>query len=237
MQGPINKEPDDKLDPSNKPTGIRKLYVLDSNNFLIVVIDIKLDDLFFSIINFIISNKIPVNPAISVHETAIVAASTSEKSLSMSNPFSSINANSNFCEYVDKKNLNESGSNNDSLSRNCPARRYISSRSCDCIIEKNINTLNTTTASIVNSSTFSLTFVFVLNLFYLLICFKTNSILTWCFMFVLNVVMCKNLVFFALILSLSHFVLTKFKVKVKLKNKKRIKARVALSKKKKYMTF
>ena len=56
-------------------------------------------------------------------------------------------------------------------------------------------------------------------------------------MFVLNVVMCKNLVFFALILSLSHFVLTKFKVKVKLKNKKRIKARVALSKKKKYMTF
>ena len=38
VQGPINKEPDDKLDPANKPTGIRKLYVLDSNNFLIVVI-------------------------------------------------------------------------------------------------------------------------------------------------------------------------------------------------------
>jgi len=41
VQGPINREPEEKLDPeskkgSNSPTGIRRLYVLDSNNLFVV---------------------------------------------------------------------------------------------------------------------------------------------------------------------------------------------------------
>lgn len=44
VQGPINREPDDKLDPSLKQqqssSGIRRLYVVDSNNLIVVVIDI-----------------------------------------------------------------------------------------------------------------------------------------------------------------------------------------------------
>ena len=45
MQGPINKEPDEKLDPDSKknatPTsGIRRLYVLNPNNFIAIVVDL-----------------------------------------------------------------------------------------------------------------------------------------------------------------------------------------------------
>lgn len=44
VQGPINREPDDKLDPSlrqssQQASGIRRLYVVDSNNLIVVVID------------------------------------------------------------------------------------------------------------------------------------------------------------------------------------------------------
>ena len=48
VQGPINKEPEEKLDPSVKqqqPSGIRRLYVFDSNNYFVVVVDVKLEDL------------------------------------------------------------------------------------------------------------------------------------------------------------------------------------------------
>ena len=48
VQGPINKEPEEKLDPSAKqqqPSGIRRLYVFDSNNHCVVVVDVKLEDL------------------------------------------------------------------------------------------------------------------------------------------------------------------------------------------------
>ena len=49
MQGPINKEPEDKLDPSSKasqsPSGIRRLYVVvvDSKKFIAIVVDLQLD--------------------------------------------------------------------------------------------------------------------------------------------------------------------------------------------------
>lgn len=48
VQGPINREPEEKLDPSLKnqaasssssTSGIRRLYVVDSNNLIVVVID------------------------------------------------------------------------------------------------------------------------------------------------------------------------------------------------------
>lgn len=39
VQGPINREPEEKLDPASKQSqsGIRRLYVTDSNNILLVV--------------------------------------------------------------------------------------------------------------------------------------------------------------------------------------------------------
>ena len=49
VQGPINKEPEDKLDPSTKasqsPSGIRRLYVVvvDSKKFIAIVVDLQLD--------------------------------------------------------------------------------------------------------------------------------------------------------------------------------------------------
>ena len=43
MQGPINREPEEKLDPTLKQqqssSGIRRLYVVDSNNLIVVVIE------------------------------------------------------------------------------------------------------------------------------------------------------------------------------------------------------
>ncbi len=47
VQGPINREPEEKMDPESKkgsssPTGIRRLYVLDSNN--LIQVDLKLLD-------------------------------------------------------------------------------------------------------------------------------------------------------------------------------------------------
>lgn len=217
VQGPINKEPDDKLDPANKPTGIRKLYVLDSNNFLIVVIDIKLDELFFSIINFIISNKInsqtPTTNLPAITRSVIAPINSSVQT------------------------------------RNCPIRRYISSRSCDSIVEKNkyrptnnttTNTTTKTTTTTINKTNglLSLTIVMLLNLFYLIICLKTNTILYSCFMLMFNVLMCKKVVYFVLVLTFSHLIMKKFRVKVKLKNKKRIRNKGGVfSKKKKFLTF
>ena len=254
MQGPINKEPDEKLDPANKPTGIRKLYVLDSNNYLIVVIDIKLDELFFSIINFIISNKInTLTPTLANESSNAIALITS-------------NQKQNLFEYESKKCLKELEENRNTLSnpslksgkmQSCQIRRYISSRSCDSLIEKYTNrpnnnnnnsnnnttpTTNTTTTTAITTkctnSSFSLIVVVLLNIFYLLFCLKTNTILISCFMFMFNVLMCKKVIYFVLLLTFSHFVMTRFRVKVKLKNKKRTKAKgVIFSKKKKFMTF
>ena len=255
MQGPINKEPDEKLDPANKPTGIRKLYVLDSNNYLIVVIDIKLDELFFSIINFIISNKInTLTPTLANESSNAIAVITSSQK-------------QNLFEYESKKCLKELEDNTNTLSnpsfksskmRSCQIRRYISSRSCDSLIEKYTNrpnnnnnnnsnnnttpTTNTTsttaTTTKCTNSSFSLIVVALLNIFYLLFCLKTNTILISCFMFMFNVLMCKKVIYFVLLLTFSHFVMTRFRVKVKLKNKKKTKAKgVIFSKKKKFMTF
>lgn len=237
MQGPINKEPDEKLDPANKPTGIRKLYVLDSNNFLIVVIDIKVDDLFFSIINFIISNKIN-----SLTPTA--------NSISSSNLYeykNGVEDNSTLIPAITSSDLYPS--NNSVKTRSCPIRRYISSRSCDCILEKNKNRPNNTTTNITTITTktttnnktnsfLSLIVVMLLNLFYLVICLKTNTILFSCFMLMFNVLMCKKVVYFVLLLIFSHLMMTRFRVKVKLKNKKRIRVKGGIfSKKKKFLTF
>jgi hypothetical protein len=246
VQGPINKEPDEKLDPANKPTGIRKLYVLDSNNYLIVVIDIKLDELFFSIINFIINNKINTpTPTMANESSNAIALITSSKK-------------QNLFEYESKKCLKELEVNANALSnpsfkssqiRSCQIRRYISSRSCDSLIEKYTNRPNnnnntttitntTTTTTKSTNSSFSLIVVVLLNIFYLLFCLKTNTILISCFMFMFNVLMCKKVIYFVLLLTFSHFVMTRFRVKVKLKNKKRTKAKgVIFSKKKKFMTF
>lgn len=53
MQGPINKEPEEKLDPSNKQnqtttSGIRRLYVVDSysttTNLIVVLVDLCLNN-------------------------------------------------------------------------------------------------------------------------------------------------------------------------------------------------
>jgi hypothetical protein len=64
VQGPMPKEPDEKVDPSSNKannlstasTGIRRLYVLDSNNFIIVVFNLQIDDFICSITNFFLSN-------------------------------------------------------------------------------------------------------------------------------------------------------------------------------------
>ena len=46
VQGPINKEPEEKLETGNKqdqPSGIRRLYVIDYSNFVTIVIHLPLD--------------------------------------------------------------------------------------------------------------------------------------------------------------------------------------------------
>lgn len=53
VQGPINREPEEKLDPSLKQqqqqqSGIRRLYVVDSNNLIVVVIDSYFISSFFT---------------------------------------------------------------------------------------------------------------------------------------------------------------------------------------------
>ena len=120
VQGPINKEPEEKLDPDNKPTGIRKLYVLDSNNFLIVVIDLKIETLFYSIINFILNNKINSTPTSFSNTTTTNTTTATNMTTTTSTPHpistnnvTSSNKKRSMCQGNNKRDLYEYLENND----------------------------------------------------------------------------------------------------------------------------
>ena len=83
MQGPINREPEEKLDPTLKQqqssSGIRRLYVVDSNNLIVVVIE------YYFIISSSssITNTSPTNYQ-STNTTPNISTSTESKMSSFS---------------------------------------------------------------------------------------------------------------------------------------------------------
>lgn len=130
MQGPINREPEDKLDPSQKQqqqnqTGIRRLYVVDSNNLIVVVIDS-----YFIISSYITTTTIKNNDSSS--------SLTPSSSSSLSKPLQ-LSTTITTSPLVDScKALNANNDDNSNEENDDVIKRIDSSKLCLCILLFNI---------------------------------------------------------------------------------------------------
>lgn len=226
MQGPINREPDEKLDPSNSKqnpatSGIRRLYVLDSNNFLVVVVDLKLDDIYCSIVNFILN----IN-------NSNITDTTSSIDLEINNNnnhfdlgcFNLININTSDCNNNDENSrcmLNVF--NEFSYCNECCKSASIHMNSSSSSSEIDDNNENSSISKLSNiyslhKNRFSL-IIFILNVLYLFICNYMNNVFMSIMMVLLSIVFEK--IYFLLFLLFFCYVLVNDDVYVRVRKHKK----------------
>ena len=199
VQGPINKEPDEKLDPSGKSanlstasTGIRRLYVVDSNNFIIVVFNIQIDDFICSIANFFLSNdnnnNNNNNSNLNTDNCCIYANATckcfdsstslkTEFSTTFSNNSDSLNIENNSKFSNDKSSCSLGDSiNNNKLVDECKSSSCNESTPQTHTVSSSSSTFSFPILSSNLNNKYIYLFILLLNIIYILMCFNVNKL-------------------------------------------------------------
>jgi len=232
VQGPINREPDEKLDPSNAKqnqatSGIRRLYVLDSNNFLIVVVDLKLDDIYCSIVNFILNINNNNNNNTDTTSSIDLEINNNNQCFDLGY-FNLINVNTSDSNNNDeiKCMLNVQNDylnvcNEFSYCDECCKSASINQNSCSInSSEHNDNSSISKLSNIysLHKNRFSL-IIFILNVLYLFICNYMNNVFISIIMILLSIVFEK--IYFLLFLLFFYYVLIKDDVSFSFKKHKK----------------
>lgn len=181
VQGPINKEPEEKLDPSSKPTsstssGIRRLYVLNTttNNLL----NVELVVIYNCCLNILPLNDLCLKQNAAIH-TTLTASSRCSTSLR------------NELDNLAKSSM-DSASGNDHSSASCLLTKHQTANS---------KCLTPSSTSTIHSFKFSL-LILMLNIYYLLMCVYMNKFLVNLFSLALRLLVNSDLVVVLVLLNL-----------------------------------
>lgn len=199
VQGPINKEPDEKLDPtkqtniSQASTGIRRLYVVDSNNnFIIVVFNLQINDLLCSIANFFsLSNENDNNNIFT--STSCKCFSEECNQSGLPNTISSNDQNSSSIGQLDE--------NTDKCSKSKSV--VLSDNPCTTLFE-----------NYVSMSKHIYFIILMINIIYLFMCFDVNKVFTLLFKIIYYLIKWDSCFLFVylLLLSLPFINLSQFRI-------------------------
>jgi hypothetical protein len=244
VQGPINREPDEKLDPSGKSTnnlstastGIRRLYVVDSNNFIIVVFNIQIDDFICSIANFFLSIDNNNNNELNNDNCCIYPNATCkcfDSSISLKTEFSTTFSNNS--TSVNNENNSKFSNDNFSNKSSCLlADKLVDEQNTCSEVNSHSHTVSSSSNTISSHPTFSLNlnkhiylFVLLLNIIYLLMCFNINKFFICFVKLIYHFIKWDScyLIVYLLLLSLPIINLFQFKITTSIRRLKKTRMR------------